>query len=114
MSGDESVIKDRDMERMISRKLNKRLDLVLEGVNRTLLDYVDQTLAFVVEMERLRMKICLTPEEVEKLYSLSIRTLKTDRCRGQGPPYIKDGRKVLYVQEELRKYLKERRVMTIE
>lgn len=64
----------------------------------------------VVELEKLKRKEYLTEEEVSKLYNLSTATLRTKRSRGGGPPYVKDGERVLYPQKDVRAYLEARRV----
>ena len=46
----------------------------------------------------------LTEKEVEKLFSLSAATLKTQRSRGGGPKYIKQGTRILYNRKELIAY----------
>ncbi len=67
----------------------------------------------IVEMEILKRKEYLTEEEAAKLYSLPAATLRTDRCRGRGPRFVKKGRKVLYKKSELDAYL-ERRLVTVD
>ncbi|WP_051271569.1 helix-turn-helix transcriptional regulator [Fundidesulfovibrio putealis] len=71
-------------------------------------------LAPVAELESLKRKEFLTEEEAAKLFSLSAATLKTKRCRGGGPSYIKDGGRVLYSRKGLEAYLEARRVKTID
>lgn len=70
-------------------------------------------LAAIVEMEILKLKEYLTEEEAARLYSLPAATLRTDRCRGRGPRFVKKGRKVLYKKSELDDYL-ERRLVTVD
>lgn len=67
----------------------------------------------IMEMEILKRKEYLTEEEAAKLYSLSAATLRTDRCRGRGPRFVKKGRKVLYKKSEVDAYL-ERRLVTVD
>jgi tRNA(His) 5'-end guanylyltransferase len=66
------------------------------------------------EMNVMKQKEFLTEKEVSLLYSVSISTLRTERCRGVGPGYIKDGRRVLYPRKTLNEYLFRRFVKTDE
>lgn len=59
-------------------------------------------------------RVCLTPKEVEKFYGISEAALSTDRCRKRGIPYVKRGRRVLYLREDVERYLRARRVLTID
>lgn len=61
--------------------------------------------ATICEMERIRRKEYLTEKEVEKLFSLSAATLKTQRSRGGGPAYIKIRGRILYSSKSLTAYL---------
>ena len=61
----------------------------------------------ICEMERIRRKEYLTEKEAALLFSLSAATLKTQRSRGKGPPYIKTGNRVLYAQSAIFAYLSE-------
>lgn len=49
----------------------------------------------------------LSEIEVAKRYGLSRRTLQTWRGRGEGPPTVKAGRKVLYSRADLDSWLAE-------
>jgi transcription antitermination factor NusG len=66
------------------------------------------------EMNVMKQKEFLTEKEVSLLYSVSISTLRTERCRGAGPGYIKDGKRVLYPKKTLNEYLFRRFVKTDE
>ena len=66
----------------------------------------------VQEIEEIKRKVNLTPEEVERVYGLNAATLANQRGKGIGPPYIKVVGKILYPQQELRKYLSEREILT--
>lgn len=79
-----------DLEKAVADALEKILAPVAETI---------------CEMERIRRKEYLTEKEVEKLFSLSAATLKTQRSRGGGPPWIKQGSRVLYRQTEMNAYL---------
>ena len=87
---------------IFSQALNKKVDAALS-------ETLERLLAPVVEMEAMKRKLYLTEEEAAKLFSLAPATLRTDRSRGIGPKYIKNGRKVLYSQQELINYLERRR-----
>ena len=75
---------------------------------------LSRLLAPVAEIETLKRKEFLTEDEAAKLFSLSAATLKTKRCRGGGPSYIKDGGRILYSRKSLQAYLEARRVRTNE
>ncbi len=75
---------------------------------------LSRLLAPVAEIETLKRKEFLTEDEAAKLFSLSAATLKTKRCRGGGPSYIKDGGRILYSRKSLQAYLEARRVKTNE
>lgn len=47
----------------------------------------------------------LTETELSKLIKRSVPTLRKDRHFGQGLPYIKNGRQVLYIREHVDEYL---------
>ena len=78
-----------DLEKAVADALEKILAPVAETI---------------CEMERIRRKEYLTEKEVEKLFSLSAATLKTQRSRGGGPSYIKNGKQVLYPRKLLLDY----------
>ena len=56
--------------------------------------------------------IYLTEKEVSKLAKRSIATLRADRHYGRGLPYRKNGRQVLYRQDEVIDYLERGKVET--
>ena len=64
------------------------------------------------EMERLKRREYLTPEEVELLYGLKASTLANKRTKAAGPRYTKDGGRILYPQKEIQKYLNKREILT--
>lgn len=79
---------------------------------RAIADALEKILAPVVEviceMERIRRKEYLTEKEAALLFSLSAATLKTQRSRGGGPPYIRGHHRILYSQKELTEYLRQK------
>lgn len=79
-----------DLEKAIADALEKILAPVAE---------------VICEMERIRRKEYLTEKEAALLFSLSAATLKTQRSRGAGPPFIKIGNRILYNQSELQCYV---------
>ena len=100
-----------EMEQMSARihaELNAKLNTVLARMD-SMQETFERTLgplaASVQEIEELKRKINLTPEEVERVYSLNSATLANKRAKAAGPRYIKDGGKILYPQRELQKYL---------
>ena len=79
-------------------EISESLQLTLE---RLLTPVVDS----IVEIERLKRREYLTPEEVEALYGLKAVTLANKRMQARGPEYIKDGGKIFYKQQTIKKYL---------
>lgn len=75
-------------------------------------DALERLLAPVAEIERLKRKEYLTPEEVELVYGLKASTLANKRTKAKGPEYIKDGEKILYKQQTVKAYLESRTVRT--
>lgn len=73
---------------------------------------LERLLAPVAEVERLKRKEYLTPEEVELVYGLKPKTLANKRMKAQGPEYIKDGDRILYKQQAIKKYLEAKTVRT--
>lgn len=67
-----------------------------------------------VELERLKRKEYLTPDEVEKIFGLNANTLRKRRVEGTGPEYSKDGDRVLYARRVVERYLEQRRQKTYE
>ena len=78
-------------------------------LEKVIADVLEKLLAPVVgticEMEQIRRKEYLTETEAALLFSLSAATLKTQRSRKVGPPYIKAGSRILYPKEELARHL---------
>ena len=75
-------------------------------------DALERLLAPVAEVERLKRKEYLTPEEVELIYGLKPKTLANKRLKAQGTEYIKDGDRILYRQQAIKKYLEAKTVRT--
>ncbi|MFE3795590.1 helix-turn-helix domain-containing protein [Nocardia tengchongensis] len=49
-----------------------------------------------------------TPAQLAEYLHTTRATLANDRARGAGPRFVKHGRKVLYPESEIRKYLEAR------
>ncbi len=90
------------------------MELNNEQIVEVLESTLERLLAPVVEIESLRRKEYLTEEEAAKLFSIPASTLKTKRCRGGGPSYIKDGGRILYSKRSLVAYFDSRRIKTNE
>ena len=75
-------------------------------------DALERLLAPVAEVERLKRKEYQTSEEVELIYGLKPKTLANKRLKAQGPEYIKDGDRILYRQQAIKKYLEAKTVRT--
>ncbi|MBS6830092.1 MAG: helix-turn-helix domain-containing protein [Desulfovibrio sp.] len=81
---------DIDLEKAIANALEKILAPVVE---------------VICEMERIRRKEYLTEKEAALLFSLSAATLKTQRSRGEGAPFIRLGSRVLYSRKSFIAFL---------
>ena len=103
------------MKARIQAELNGKLSTVLARMD-SMQETFERTLgplaASVQEIEEIKRKVNLTPEEVERVYSLNAATLANKRAKAAGPRYIKDGGKILYPQKDLQKYLNEREILT--
>lgn len=84
------------------------------GLGEKLTERIAQLFAPAAEMERLNRKEYLTEKEVGVLFSVSTATLRAERSRGQGPGYVKDGRRILYPRKELDAYYSNRLVKTLD
>jgi len=51
-------------------------------------------------------------KEVSKLTGRALSTLRNDRHRGRGLPYVKLGRSVRYIEEDIEKYVLSHRIQT--
>lgn len=78
----------------------------------TLKPMAEQVCRSVGEIETLKRKEYLTPDEVEKVYGLRATTLANKRSKVQGPEYTKAGEKILYRHQDIKTYLDARRVHT--
>jgi len=58
------------------------------------------------------VKWSLTPEDVEAEYSISARTLEVWRASAKGPPYIKPGKRVLYLRDDIEAFLRANAIKT--
>jgi hypothetical protein len=54
--------------------------------------------------------LALTPREVAELLHQSEAALAQDRYRGLGPKFVKHGRRVLYLRQDIVDYLEANRV----
>lgn len=89
----------------IADEFQKALENVLKPM-------AEQVYLSVGEIEKLKRKEYLTPDEVEKLYGLRATTLANKRTKAQGPQYTKAGEKILYRHQDVKKYLDARRIRT--
>lgn len=91
-------------------------DLSHEEIANNLQSAFERLLTPVVdsigEIERLKRREYLTPEEVELVYGLKASTLANRRIKAKGPEYVKVGEKILYRQKAIREYLEARAVQT--
>lgn len=98
----------------ISTQLSKKTisDEFQKALENVLKPMAEQVCLSVREIEALKRKEYLTPDEVEKLYGLRATTLANKRTKAQGPEYTKAGEKILYRHQDVKKYLDARRVRT--
>lgn len=96
----------------IKQRLDNFLGAIDKRLDAALSETAERLLAPVAMMEELRRKEYLTEQEVSILYSISTSALRSDRSRGAGPGYIKEGRKVLYPKQELKRYYERRLIKT--
>lgn len=54
----------------------------------------------------------VTEEEAARIIGTTPSSLRSRRCRKKGPPYIKDGARVMYDVSEIEKYMDSLRVKT--
>lgn len=88
-------------------------DDVLAAVLRQYLeDHGQELMAPVVEIERLKRKALLSPEEVQIVYGFKPRTLDDWRNRKVGPEYEKPGGRVKYRTTTLDAFCRSSRVLT--
>ena len=83
-----------------------------ETVSNNIESTLERLLAPVAQIEKLKRREYLSPEEVELVYGLKASTLANKRMKAQGPEYTKDGEKILYKQQSVRLYLESRAVKT--
>lgn len=91
----------------LTSEISDNLQMTLERLLTPVVDSIGQ-------IERLKRREYLTAEEVELIYGLKAATLANKRSRAHGPEYIKDGDKILYKQQAVRKYLDAKSVLTRE
>lgn len=82
-----------------------------EDLAMVLADLMPMTMALppdVVDLEILKRKELLTPDEVEQLYGLNARTMANKRGHGRGPSYIQEyrGGPVFYEHGAIRDYIR--------
>ena len=82
------------------------------NINQTIDRAINEKIAPIVELEKLRRMEYLTVEETAKLFFLEKNTLNTQRSRGIGPPYVKIGSRILYPVEGVREYMRNHLVKT--
>lgn len=68
-------------------------------------DAVQQLLEKAAQLEALRKKPLLTPEEVFQLYGIPVSTLATWRSRAKGPNYTKLEGSVFYTAKQIEKWI---------
>ena len=73
---------------------------------------LERVLAPIAQIERLKRREYLTPEEVELLYGLKAGSMANKRSKAQGPEYIKDGERILYRQQAIKAYLDAKTIKT--
>lgn len=64
-----------------------------------------ETYAHAAELHELAAKPALSPDEVSKLYGISVSSLEKMRADNRGPAYVNLGRKILYSAKAIQKWL---------
>ncbi len=90
-----------DTDHSLEQTLSENLESTLERV-----------LAPIAQIERLKRKAYLTPEEVEIVFGLKATTLANKRSKAQGPEYIKDGDRIFYRPQTVSAYLDAKTIRT--
>jgi len=101
------------MEPAQNKALAAAIDEILVGrVEQAIQNSLDRLLGPAIRLEELRRKEFLTESEVGELFSVPPSSIRSERSRGFGPSYVKDGRRVLYSRQEVAKYFEARKVKT--
>lgn len=79
-----------------------------------LVETMEKIFVPVAQIEIISRKYLLTEKEVGLLFSISPASLRTERSRGTGPGYIKDGKRVLYKREDLAAYYTRRAIRRVD
>jgi hypothetical protein len=93
---------------IMTAELENFEDRIASNIESTL----ERLLAPVANVERLKRREYLLPEEVEIVYGLKASTLANKRSKAQGPEYVKDGDKIYYRQQAVKAYLDARTIKT--
>jgi len=97
----------------LEREAGKTPDQSLEkAFSANIENVLERVLAPIAQLERLKRREYLTPEEVEMLYGLKAGSMANKRSKAQGPEYIKDGERILYRQQAIKAYLDARTIKT--
>jgi hypothetical protein len=59
-------------------------------------------------------KAAMTPKEVEKYFGIKSSHLGVLRSTGKGPAFSKIGKSVIYQRDDVEKFIKNRRIRTID
>lgn len=94
-----------DIPELTPKEIADNLQMAFERLLAPVIDSIGQ-------LERLKRREYLTAEEVELVYGLKTATLANKRSRANDPEYIKDGDKILYKQQSVKKYLESKTVLT--
>lgn len=101
------------VDRLVKAKCGEVVaEVLVEEFGEVICETIEKLLLPVAEMEALKRKEYLTEKEVALLYSISPDSLRTERSRGLGPGYVKDGKRVLYPRRELAAYFERRLIKT--
>lgn len=83
-----------------------------EEIQQTLSGMLAPIVREVAQIEKLKRKEYLTPDEVQILYGLNTGTLANYRSRAEGPEFHKTGEKILYSHKAIKHYLDCNKVRT--
>lgn len=76
------------------------------NIDTAMTEVLRDLLAPAAELEKIRRKDMITPQEVEALYGLNAQTLRNMRGQGRGPQYIQEykGAPVFYEHAAIQAY----------
>lgn len=84
---------------------SEQIQVAAQALMPVLKPVLEESFRLAGEIEALRRKISLTPDEVFLLTGIPAGTLKNWRSAGKGPEYSKEGSKIVYPVKNLLSWL---------